>query len=175
MSLRAEYIKKSMTDYSRITEIYKNSFPKVEQCPVWILRIMSHVKGTNSIAFYEENNLCGFSYFFANEKTVFILFLAVNDKIRSIGYGSRILAWIREKYPDRVIFLDVEKPDENAENNYQRMKRIAFYERNGIFDTNRSFTYGGVTYEILSTDRKFSEEDYNENLISYFKFFKRKR
>ena len=46
--------------------------------------------------------------FLVNEKTVFILFLVVNDKIRSKGYGSQIITWIKENYPDREIFLDVE-------------------------------------------------------------------
>lgn len=169
MSLRAEHIRKSMVDYNSILEIYRNSFPKVEQFPVWLLRIMSHLKGRNSIAFYDGNNICGFSYFLVNEKTVFILFLAVNDKIRSKGYGSQIITWIKENYPNREIFLDAEKPAENAENNTQRMKRIAFYQRNGIFDTNHSFIYGDVTYEILCTDKNFSEKEYNENLMSYFK------
>lgn len=175
MSLRAEHIKKSMADYEHIIEIYKNSFPKIEQFPVWLLRILSHLKGINSIAFYDGNNLCGFSYFLVNEKTVFILFLAVNDKVRSKGYGSQIIAWLKENYPNREIFLDAEKPDENAENNNQRIKRIGFYQKNGIFDTNHSFSYDGVTFEILCTDKNFSEEDYSENLMSYFRIFKRKR
>lgn len=175
MRLRDEQIKKSMTDYEHILEIYRNSFPKVEQFPVLLLRIMSHLKGINSVAFYDGNNLCGFSYYLVNEKTVFILFLAVNDKIRSKGYGSQIISWIKENHPNREIFLDAEKPDENAENNDQRVKRIEFYKRNGIFDTNHSFTYDGVTYEILCTDDNFSDEDYNENLMSYFKIFKKKR
>ena len=164
-----------MTDYERVLEIYRNSFPKVEQFPVWLLRIMSHLKGINSVVFYDESNLCGFLYFLVNEKTVFILFLAVNDKIRSKGYGSHIITWLKESYPSREIFLDVEKPDENSENNEQRMKRIEFYQRNGIYDTSDSFTYYGVTYEILCTDKNFSEEDYNKNLTSYFKIFKKKR
>lgn len=175
MSLRAEHIKKSMVDYESIVEIYRNSFPKIEQFPVWLLRIMSHLKGINSVAFYDGNNLCGFSYFMVNAKTVFILFLAVNDKMRSKGYGSQIITWLKENYPNREIFLDAEKPDENAENNTQRIKRIDFYQRNGIYDTNHSFSYDGVTFEILCTDKNFSEEEYNENLISYFRIFKRKR
>lgn len=175
MKLRAKHIKKSMADYEHILEIYRNSFPKIEQFPVWLLRIMSHLKGINSVAFYDGNNLCGFSYFLMNEETVFILYLAVNDKIRSKGYGSQIIAWIKENYPNREIFLDAEKPDETAENYNQRVKRLEFYKRNGIFDTNQSFTYDDVTYEILCSDKNFSEKDYNENLMSYFRIFKRKR
>lgn len=92
MNLRAETIRSSMTDYAQIIEIYQSSFPEVERFPVWLLRLMSHLKGINSIAFYDGYELCGFSYFLVNEKTVFILFLAVNSKIRSKEYGSQIIA-----------------------------------------------------------------------------------
>lgn len=175
MKLRAEHIKKSMPYYNDILEIYKNSFPEIERFPMWLLRIMSHLKGINFIAFHDEDILCGFSYFFVNEETVFILFLAVNDKIRSKGYGSQIISWIKDTYPNRNIFLDVEKPDENSENNHQRLKRIQFYQRNGIFETGHFFTYDNVTYEILCTDKNFTDKDYNENLTSYFKIFKKNR
>lgn len=104
MSLRVEYIKKSMTNYEQIIEIYKSSFPKVELFPVWLLRIILHLGGINTIAFYDGNYLCGFSYFCVNEKTVFILFLAVNDKIRSKEYGSQIIEWIKDNYANRKIF-----------------------------------------------------------------------
>ena len=173
-SLKAVKMKRSMPDYKEICELYRKSFPKVEQFPILLLRLMSHRKGIYSVAFYDDDTLCGFSYFLVNEETVFILFLAVNDKIRSKGYGSRILSWINENYPDRKIFLDVERLDENAANNDQRIKRIAFYERNGIFQTNHFFTYDDVTYEILCTDKTFDENDYNRNLESHFQIFRKK-
>lgn len=59
-----------------------------------------------------------------------ILYLAVNDKIRSKGYGSRILQEIKGRAHSRSIVLNVEKPSVNAENNAQRISRIAFYEKN---------------------------------------------
>lgn len=175
MALKAVNIKRTMPDYKDICEIYKSSFPKAEQFPIWLLRVMSHLKGIHSVSFYDDDILCGFSYFLENEKTVFILFLAVNGKVRSKGYGSRILSQIKELHPGKTIFLDVEKPDEKAENNHQRLKRIEFYRRNGIVDTNNSFTYDGITYEILSTDKNFSEQEYTENLESYLRIFKRRK
>lgn len=175
MSFKAVKIKRTMSDYKEVLEIYKKSFPKVEQFPILLLRLMSHLKGINSVAFYDDNKLCGFSYFLVNEETVFILFLAVNDKIRSKGYGSRIISWIKDNYPNRKIFLDVEKLEDNAVNEDQRIKRIEFYKRNGIFQTNQFFTYGNVIYEILCTDKGFNKEDYNRNLVSYFKIFKKER
>lgn len=175
MNLKHKRIRRNMPDYDKIVKIYKASFPKVEQFPVWLLRLMSHFEGTNSVAFYEDDILCGFAYFIENEETVFILFLAVNPELRSKGIGSKIISWIKESCPNKTIFLDVEKPDEKAQNNAQRLKRIEFYKRNGIFDTGNFFTYENVIYEILSTDTHFTEKDYNKNLASHFRIFKKKK
>lgn len=175
MSLKAVKIKRSMADYKALTDMYNKSFPKAERFPIILLRIMSHLSGIHSVAFYDDSQLCGFSYFLTNEDTVFILFLAVNSEIRSKGYGSRILSWIKENHPNKVIFLDVEKLDENAENNVQRVKRVDFYKKNGIYQTNSFFTYDDVTYEILSTNTDFSREDYERNFKSYIKIFKKRK
>lgn len=175
MNLKAVKISRFMKDYKKIVSIYKTSFPKVEQFPIWILRMLSHLKNVNAFAFYDENELCGFSYFLVNDETVFILYLAVNSEIRSKGYGSQILSWIKNKYKDKTIFLDVEKVDKCADNYNQRVNRIKFYEKNGIYQTNNFFTYDNVTYEILSTDKNMNEKRYNENLESYFKIFKKRR
>lgn len=175
MALRPEKIRRCMPDYKKIIEIYKMSFPKIERFPSWMLRFASHFKGVHSVAFYEDDVLCGFSYFLENEDTVFILFLAVDPQIRSKGVGSGIIAWIKNACPGKTIFLDVEKPDERADNNEQRLKRIEFYRRNGILDTGNCFTYDDVTYEILSTDEHLSEAEYNRSLTSYFKVFKKKK
>ena len=164
-----------MKDYKKIVSIYKTSFPKAERFPIWILRLLSHLKTVNSFAFYDKDKLCGFSYFLVNEETVFILFLAVNNEIRSKGYGSQILSWIKNKYKDKTIFLDVEKIDKSADNYNQRVKRIEFYEKNGIYQTNNFFTYDDVTYEILSTDKYMNEKRYNENLESYLKIFRKRK
>lgn len=175
MGLKAEKIRRSMPDYKKILELYKESFPKLERFPAWLLRIMSHFKGINSFAFYNGGTLCGFIYFIENENTVFILFLAVNTQIRSKGIGSKIITWIKNYCPNKTIFLDAEKPDNNAPNNPQRLRRIEFYKRNGIFDTGNFFADGSMVYEILSTDKTFSKKDYDQNLASFFNIFKKKK
>lgn len=173
--LQAVRIKRSMPDYGDIVDIYKSSFPEAEQFPVWLLRLGSHLRGASSTAFYDEGALCGFAYCLANEETVFILFLAVSGKVRSKGYGSQILSWVKGQNEGKTVFLDVEAIDESAPNNGQRVRRVAFYERNGIHQTGSFFSYDGVTYEILSTDRGFTEKDYDENLGSFFRVFRRRR
>ena len=161
--------------HKELKRIYKTSFPQVEQYPILVLRLLALKSNVNALAFFDEEKLVGFSYFFINNETVFILYLAINDKIRSKGYGTQIINYIKEKFHGRDIFLDVEAPDENADNTEQRKKRIAFYAKNGIHETNNFFKYDTVKYEILSTNLSFSEKDYNMNLRQFFKVFKNKK
>lgn len=51
---------------------------------------------------------------------VFILYLAVNDKIQSKGYGNKILNIIKENNMDKEITLNIKPLDKNADNYQQR-------------------------------------------------------
>lgn len=67
-----------------------------------------------------------------SEKMIFLLYFAVNAQQRSKGYGSQIIHELKQVARGREIILNVEKPDQSAENNTQRVQRITFYERNGF-------------------------------------------
>lgn len=161
MNLAAKNIHKKMPDYTAIKKLYKNSFPRKEQIPLWILRIMVHRKTINAKAFYDGDKLCGFAYIIEQEKILYILYLAVSDAVRGQGYGSEIIKWLRDRYPDKTILLEVEASDENADNAQERNRRIAFYKKNGIYETKEFFSMRGVRYEILSSEENFVREDYD--------------
>lgn len=174
MNLAPKKISFFSKDYRKILSLYKSSFPSYERFSPLFLRIASHINGISSVAFYDGGVLCAFAYFMTNEKTLYILFFAVEPSFRSKGIGSTVLSWIKEKAGRRTIFCDVEKSDENAPNCNQREERIKFYERNGFSRTREFFSYKNLDYEILSTDRTFTLEDYEENYKSYFRIFKSK-
>lgn len=171
MSFEVKKINSKMPEYKEIIDIYRSSFPRTEQISIWILRLMSHKKNFYWLAFYDDNRLCGFVYFMVNSEALFILFLAVDNRIRSKGYGSRILSWLRERYPSREIFLDVETIDESAANSKQRRQRIEFYRKNGIYQTGSFVENKYMVFEILSTDKTFDEERYEDIMKSYFRIF----
>lgn len=60
-----------------------------------------------------------------NDKYIFVLYLAVNDRIRSKGYGTKMLDWLKHN-TDKIIVLNVEAIDPLAENAQQREKSISF-------------------------------------------------
>ena len=54
-----------------------------------------------------------------NDKYIYVLYLAVNDRIRSKGYGTKMLNWLKSD-TDKIIVLDAESIDPSAENAQQR-------------------------------------------------------
>ena len=80
-----------------------------------------------------------------------ILYLAVNDKIRSKGYGSAILQCIKQRFSNKAIALNIEPLDPKSDNYAQRIKRFEFYLKNGFVDTH---------YQILATTTQFPIKEY---------------
>ncbi|MCI8668908.1 MAG: GNAT family N-acetyltransferase [Lachnospiraceae bacterium] len=83
---------------------------------------------------------------------VHLYYFAIQEKLRGRKYGEQALNLIRERYRDRNIWLSVELPDENADNQQQRLRRKQFYYRNGFRDTDVSGEKNGCMLQMMSTD-----------------------
>lgn len=57
----------------------------------------------------------------------YLMYLAVNDRIRSKGYGTQILTHLKATYPAQTLVLEIEHPDPKATNTKQRFARLQFY------------------------------------------------
>ncbi len=151
-----------LDNYNEVKTLYDRAFPTSEKFPYWLLRLMSLRKGFEYTAYYDGNKFCGLSYVISNATDAFVLYLAVNDRVRSKGYGTIILERIKEKYAGKQISLNVEPIDENADNLGQRKKRICFYENNGFAVTNYGMVTGGEQYWILSNNENFNQKRYRK-------------
>lgn len=167
MAIREKRVTTKLPEYQYISQLMKTAFPKNEQFPLWLLRLLAVRKNINFQAFFDEELFCGILYTAENEKYIFVLYLAVNDKIRSKGYGSQILQWLKQS-TEKTIVLNVEAVDSNAFNFKQREKRIEFYQKNGITDTGYLFTDKDEKYYVLSSDAEhFSVKEYC-SLLKWF-------
>lgn len=92
----------------------------------------------------------------------YLYYLAVNDHVRSRGYGSRIIAQLRKLYGQGTIVLDCEQPDPRADNHQQRLKRMAFYAKNGFYQTHHFHHDRGVKFHILATQRSINRDHVDE-------------
>ena len=167
MAIREKRVTTKLPEYQYISQLMKTAFPQNEQFPLWLLRLLAIRKNINFRVFFDEEQFCGILYTAENKKYIFALYLAVNDKIQSKGYGSQILQWLKQS-TEKTIVLNVEAVDDNAVNSRQREKRIEFYQKNGITDTGYFFTDEYERYSVLSSDSEhFSIKEYSA-LLKWF-------
>lgn len=160
IKLKVKKVNKALPEYSKIKHLMKNSFPKSEQLPLWLLRLLARRKCIDFLAYYDNGAFCGISYTVHSESMVFVLYLAISEELRSKGYGSLILAHIKDSFKGKPISLNIEPLDHKAENYIQRMKRFAFYQKNGFSDTYYMLEVHNERYQILSTSTEFKIEEY---------------
>ena len=160
---------RKLNEYKDVCRLMRTAFPQNEQIPMWLLRVLAFRKSVNFRVFYDDDRFCGVLYTAEDNKYVFVLYLAVNDRIRSKGYGTKILDWLKQN-TEKIIVLNVEAINSSEKNALQREKRISFYNRNGIFDTGCKFIDEGETYSVLTSDvEHFNSKEY-EMLLSRFSF-----
>lgn len=160
---------RKLYEYKDVCYLMRTVFPQNEQIPMWLLRVLAFRKNVNFRAFYDDDQFCGVLYTAEDNKYIFVLYLAVNDRIRSEGYGTKILDWLKQN-TEKITVLNVEAINPSTENALQREKRISFYNQNGIFDTECRFIDEGETYSVLVSDiEHFNSKEY-ETLLSRFSF-----
>lgn len=173
MELRRIAVIKKSSNYKEVKDLMKRAFPKNERMPMWLLNYWAKKDGYDFWSYYDGEDFCGICFAVINKKTLFIWYLAVNDKMRSCGYGSAILNDVKEKYAGCEITLNVEPLYTTADNYEQRVKRIAFYARNGFLNTEKIIKFKKDDFLVLSTKKDFDEVTYKEILRKLsFGFFK---
>ena len=160
MFLQTEKVSPFTAGYKAVKRLQKTAFPKSEQMPLAAMHLLALRKGIEYTAYYDSDLFCGITYTVVTGTDVFVLYLAVDDAVRSNGYGSEILAFLKEKYPAKQISPNVEPPDNGADNIEQRIKRIAFYKRNGFSLTGYRAKDYSHEYLIMSTAHNFKIEGY---------------
>lgn len=145
---------------SEVKEIYQTSFPSYQQMDFDTLVDETEEERNHFYGVYDGETLCGMTYVEKEDGMLYVKYLAVSSKVRSQGYGSKILQGLKETFADSIIFLDIETVDGEFENSAQREKRQAFYFKNGFVETNYHLLEDGETYDLLASSTDFSIEGF---------------
>ena len=158
MNLIEKDLSTKLKNYKEICDFMKKVFPKEELMPMWLIRILSYKKNCNFTVYYDNDLFVGILFTIEFEDTLFVFYIAVNDKIHSKGYGSELLKVIFNKYPNKSITLFIETMDDKTAINYeQRIKRLKFYEKNGFIHTGLKAGFKTPFVDILSTDKDYNK------------------
>lgn len=133
----------------QVQQLYGRAFPAEEQIPWWLLQLNSCRKDIDLTAWMDGEKFCGFTSSVTVEGLHFLLFFAVAEDCRSMGYGSAILQAIRAQHP--AVVLNIELLDPAAPNYPERLRRFAFYQKNGFYDAFYHVWEVGGKFRVLST------------------------
>ncbi len=154
-------------DHSRIKGLYKSAFPAEERIPFFLLKRKARQGRAAMLAAKEENCFVGFIYLVDYRDLVYLFFFAVDPSMRGSGNGGEILRLLRERYPDKRIFLAREQLNPEADNYELRCRRREFYLRNGFTDLPCRIQEAGVVYDAMGIGGNISAREYEELITSW--------
>lgn len=82
---------------------------------------------------------------------VYLNYLVVDEQYRNNKVGSYIIEWVKRMFENRTLVAEVEKPEQEAPNNDQRIKRLNFYYKNGFKDGMTEYNWNGTNMFYVYT------------------------
>lgn len=167
----------------QLIDLYKNhlehDFPKSELKSLSMIQSFME-KGIYTIyGLFEGEELLAYAMFMLNKESGFRLldYFASNRKYRSKGYGSRLLQILKDEETSSqgyIIEVETVRTATNDEEKEQRIRRIAFYEKNGLRKTTIRSNVYGVEFDILYLPLRWDGDDaqlYEELKVLYLQMF----
>ena len=148
MSIQFTEIQNS-AEKKKIKSLFQRAIPAHERPPFFWLYRKRKRENVSFFNVYDGNEWVGAVFFSVHKSLVYVWVFAIDDSVRSKGYGSAVFLEIRRLYPDHRILLGIEAPRENAKNSEQRIKRKQFYERNGFRETGYFAKQFNDSFELL--------------------------
>lgn len=160
MNLRKVDAASNAAILKKVRQLYMTAFPKEERIPWPLVRLNALRRDIDLTAFLDGDTFCGFTYSVTVDDLHFLLFFAVDDSLRSKGYGSAILSCLKEEYG--TVVLNIEPFVEDAPNLPERKHRYGFYRHNGFLDTGYHVWEVGGMFRVLSTSETLDVTAYQK-------------
>ena len=144
----------------RVKNLYEASFPVQERISWPWMVWMALLGQADFLAYFDGQDFAGFSYSLRSKTTYYLLFLAIPSQHQSQGYGRQILQEVARRAGQRPIFLVIEPLDESADNYAIRLKRLAFYEKNGYQLTDYIYFENQEVYQVLTNHFPANFQDF---------------
>lgn len=106
----------------------------------------------------------GVCYAFEKADMAYIFYLAIDEKLRNNGLGSKAIKAIKKHFLDKPLALSIEDIEGKDANTLRRYK---FYTNNGFKSRNLSYMWQGVKLMMLSDE----SVDISEYIDTFGKLF----
>ena len=154
-------------DYKDFKRLFFSAFPAEERPPYFFMKWTLKCRKGELLIAREDGCFIGFVFLVRYRDLLYFFFFAVDEDVRGMGYGSRILQFVKERNPGKRIFLAREPLDDGAENAAQRSKRREFYMKNGFVDLPVKIIEKGYCFDTMSVGGPVTAADYNDLVINW--------
>ena len=128
----------------------QRDFPEDEIKPWEVIEPMVHAGVYDLLGAWFGETQVGYVWMFVPEgDAILIDYLAVLPEYRGTGVGTAILQALAQRYPDRLLILESEYPEDAPEPDVAR-RRLRFYDHAGFVNTGVEVMLFGVHFCILS-------------------------
>ncbi len=157
----------------RILRLYEEAFPEEERIPYNELIRLTDEIPLDFTVYPQGSDLAGFTIACPSGPFTWFWYFAVRADLRGRGIGQDILSSLLQRYRGKRCVLDMESPRQACANREQRLRRHAFYLRNGFRDTHAYRTFAGIEYTILMLGGgTFTMQDYDALIAGLRRFWK---
>lgn len=148
-----------------VRRLYEASFPKSEKKPFGFI-MKKRRKGLFDVLSIEdgEGRFCGLAIMMLSGGRALLDYLAIAPRCQSSGFGSRTLEELGERYGKERIVVEIESTagdGDSAGESGLRLRRKAFYLRNGMVPMAFVVNLFGVEMEVLTFGSALTFEQYH--------------
>ena len=136
-------------ELAKIKGLYEAAFPAVERKPFSLMRAALG-KGVEMLGIEADGRFVGLAIMLLSDTVALLDYFAVLPDCRGGGIGSAALALLRARYPERPLLVEIEDPDALSDNPAERLRRKAFYLRNGMREMPYRVLFYGTEMQVLT-------------------------
>ena len=82
MNLRLRKYNISKESKDKVEELYFSAFPKDEQLPYWMMKLLSRKKSADFYSIYDKKDFVGLAYVATYKDTAYLCFFAIDERQR---------------------------------------------------------------------------------------------
>lgn len=138
-------------DMPFILDLYQKAFPQEERKPFSLIERKAAMGSMEILVLKEGGKRCGLAITAMEQDIVLLDYFAVVKERRGQGLGTDAFFLLKELYRDKQFFLEIEELDETQPNFPERVRRKAFYLRNGMLETGIHIELFHVKMELLAS------------------------
>ncbi len=153
-------------------ELFLTAFPRDERPPFYVL---TRGVGRNGVwlKILADGENAGFFYLITEGDPVYVCYFVIAPALRGQHIGTQAVQALLDRYSGKRLFLAIERTDENADNQSQRVSRKNFYLRCGLRESHRLMQEGPVIYEMLGVGGEVRGEEYEALMRKWLGFPRR--